>query len=200
MYSKSEILYQEIMRIIAGYPSNNTAFFLQKDPVFQKIHSKTGIASSSTCCRLEQSLEIKDLKNLQKVQEKLRKKSYLLEKPKEVIFDIDTTYDPASSNLHGANFNTHYQTTGFSPLLCFDGITGDIIKGDLRPGNTYCSKNSEKFLLPLFKEYKKENIKISLRGDSGFAKPEIYSLCEKFNTEYFIKLKMNLKEVNLKIS
>jgi hypothetical protein len=183
------------MRIIAGYPSNNTAFFLQKDPIFQKIHSKAGIASSSTCCRLEKTFNITDLKNLQEVQKKLRKKSYFLEKLKEIIIDIDTTYDPASSNLHGANFNTHYQTTGFSPLLCFDGITRDVIKGDLRPGNTYCSKNSEKFLLPLLKEYKKENIKISLRGDSGFAKPEIYTLCEKFKTKYFIKLKMNLKEV-----
>ena len=78
-YSKPEILYQEMMRIIAGYPSNNTAFFLQKDPVFQKIHSKAGIASSSTCCRLEQTLAISDLKNLQSLQKEIRKKSYLLD-------------------------------------------------------------------------------------------------------------------------
>ena len=195
LYKKPEIIYQEIMRIIAGYTSNNTAYFLQKDPVFKKIHSEIGVASSSTCCRLEQSLGKNDLKNLQKVQKELRKKSYLLEKSEEVILDIDTTYDKASSNLYGANFNTHYQTTGFSPLLCFDGITGDVIKGDLRPGNTYCSKNSEKFLLPLFEEYKKNQIKTYLRGDSGFAKPEIYILCEKFDTTYCIKLKMNVKEV-----
>jgi len=195
LYSKPEILYQEMMRIIAGYTSNNTAYFLQKDPVFQKIHSEVGIASSSTCCRLEQSLNISDFKNLQKAQKALRKKSYFLEKPEKVTLDIDTTYDPASSSLHGANFNTHYQTTGFSPLLCFDGITGDVIKGDLRPGNTYCSKNAENFLLPLLQEYQKEKIETFLRGDSGFAKPEIYTLCERYRTKYFIKLKMNLSEV-----
>lgn len=195
VHSKPGILYQELLRIIAGYTSNNTAFFLQNDPVFALIHKETGVASSSTCCRLEQTLDISDLQKLQKLQKTLREKAYLLEKPKEVILDIDTTYDPASPTLHGANFNTHYQETGFSPLVCFDGKTGDMIKGDLRPGNTHCSKKAEKFLLPLLKEYKKNGIQMFVRGDSAFAKPEIYEDCEKYGAHYFIRLKRNITEL-----
>lgn len=195
LYQKPDILYQELLRIISGYTSNNTAFFLQNDPVFSLIHKETGVASSSTCCRLEQSLDIPDLKNFQKLQKELRRKTYTLEKPKEVILDMDTTYDVASEALHGANFNTHYQKTGFSPLVCFDGKTGDMIKGDLRPGNTHCSKKSEHFLLPLLKEYKRDGIEMFVRGDSAFGKPEIYEYCERYNALYFIRLKMNIKEL-----
>ncbi len=56
---KKDILYQEIIRIIGGYASNNRAFALQNDPVFKEIHGK--IASSSTCCRLEQTFSFKDM-------------------------------------------------------------------------------------------------------------------------------------------
>jgi len=166
-------------------------FFLQKDPVFQKIHSEAGIASSPTCCRLEKIFTEKDEQNLRKTQKELRGKTYLLEKPKEVILDIDTTFDTASSKLEGAEYNTHYGMTCFSPLLCFDGISGDMIAGKLRKGSDYCSKDTEKFLDPIFSEYQEKNISMSLRGDSGFASPQIYEKCEEYKARYFIKLKSN---------
>jgi len=86
-HSKSEILYQEFIRIIAGYPSNNAASFLQHDPVFQAIHRE--IASPSTCCRLEKEFTINDLKAFQVLQKKLLELAYEIEKPKEVLLDLD---------------------------------------------------------------------------------------------------------------
>ena len=190
IHKKPEIIYQEIFRIIAGYPSNNTAFFLKEDPIFQKIHP-SGVASSATCCRMEQSFSVPDLKGFQHLQERLLEKSYELESPEKMIFDLDTTYDPASSNLHGANYNAHYKETGFSPLVCFNGINGDMIKGDLRPGNTHCSKNVVPFFSPILKRYAKKDIPLRTRADSAFATPQIYEMHERQNAEYYIKMKMN---------
>ncbi len=190
-HSKADILYQEFIRIIGGYPSNNAANFLQHDPVFKEIHGDNGIASSSTCCRLEKTFTKKDLKQFQKLQKKLRGIAYEIEKPEEVILDVDTTYDPASPNMHGSNFNTHYGTTGFSPLICTEAHTGDMIKANLRPGNTHCSKNVVPFFTPILNEYKAWMILVKVRMDSAFANPRIYEMCEQHKAEYTIRMRRN---------
>jgi len=43
--------------------------------------------------------------------------AYTIEKPDEGIFDLDTTYDPASANIEGANFNTHYNGSSKIKIL-----------------------------------------------------------------------------------
>jgi len=190
IHDKPEIIYEEIIRIIAGYPTNNAVKFLKEDPVYQKIHDNK-IASSPTCCRLEKDFSFEDVKQLQRIQEALIDQTYEIEKPEEVWLDLDTTYDPASPKLYGAKFNTHYQQVGFAPLVCFDGKTKDFIKGYLRPGNMYCSKKASHFLEPILQKYKKLGIKIKVRNDSGFACPKLYRICEKYNATYYTKLKMN---------
>ena len=188
-HQKPYILYQELIRIMGGYPSNNAAKDLQFDPTFREIHGK--IASPSTCCRLEKTFDKKDLKNFQRLQTQLIDYAYGIEKPEEVLLDLDTTYDPASANIEGANFNTHYKETGFSPLICVEAQTGDLIKAHLRPGNTHCSKKVVPFFKPLLKRYQKLGICVKTRMDSAFATPEIYELCEEFFSKYYIRLKRN---------
>jgi hypothetical protein len=131
------------------------------------------------------------LKNFQILQNKLIDRAYSLEKPKEVIFDLDTTYDLASANLEGSNYNTHYKATGFSPLLCIDAITGDMIKSHLRSGNTHCSNKVVPFLKPILIRYQKKGIKMRVRMDSAFASPKIFELCEEFEAIYAIRLRRN---------
>jgi len=189
-HKKPEIIYQQINRIIAGYPSNNAAAYLKDDPVLNTIH-KGKIASASTACRLEQSFSFGDLKNLQTVQEKILDQAYEIEQPEEVWLDVDTTYDPASGKLDGSKYNTHYRVEGFNPVVVFNGKNGDFIKGHLRPGNFYCSKKIVEFLEPVIVRYKRKQVPVKSRMDSGFASPAVYEMCEKHNAKYYIKLKSN---------
>ena len=48
-------------------------------------------------------------------------------------------------------------------------------------------------MLPLLKEFRKKHpdLPLTLRGDSGFAAPELYKTCEKNNCKYAIRLKEN---------
>jgi hypothetical protein len=77
----------------------------------------------------------------------------------------------------------------------FDGLTGDYIKAELRPGNVYTSRDVAAFSEPIIHAYREKYpwLTIILRGDSGFAVPDLYSLCEEYEIHYAIRLKANNK-------
>ncbi len=95
--------------------------------------------------------------------------------------------------MYGSNYNSHYGNTGFHPLLCYNGLNGDPLKGLLRSGNVYTSRDYRKFMEPLFQQYVKMGIKMQMRADSGFAANKFYEFCEQYNVDYFVKMKMNKK-------
>ena len=97
------------------------------------------------------------------------------------------------ANKRGEAFNYHYQAHGYHPKLCFDGMTGDLLKVELRPGAQYCSNGAAAFMRPLLEEYQRDYPSTALfaRGDSGFAANELYSLFETNGTSYVIRLKEN---------
>lgn len=190
-HTKPEIIEQIIMRIISGISSNNNYVYQKADPVFQEIHENK-IASSATCSRMENALNFSDLAALKKVQRALEIYNLEHTHPKEIILDLDTTYDPASENIEGSRFNGHYATNGYAPLLAFNGLNGDILKGNLRPGNYHCSTFADTFLEELIERYQQQGIEqIIMRGDSAFSNPTLYRLMETKQVEYFIKLKSN---------
>ena len=93
----------------------------------------------------------------------------------------------------GRAFNFHYQSNGYHPLVCYDGMTGDLIKIQLRDGTQYSCTGVVDFLQPILDEYLNDYpaIRILLRGDSGFATPGLYKQCEENGTSYVILLKEN---------
>ncbi len=63
-------------------------------------------------------------------------------------------------------------------ILCYDGLTGDLLKAELRNGTLHCSNDIDKFIEPLFQEYLERGIKTYLSSDSGFSFPNFYKTCE----------------------
>jgi len=83
--------------------------------------------------------------------------------------------------------------TGYHPLVAFDGLTGDFLKAELRSGNVYTSNGVGAFVEPLFEHYN-QVVPVStilVRGDNGFATPELYEICEAYNSFFVIRLKAN---------
>ena len=74
----------------------------------------------------------------------------------------------------GEGFNFHYH-----PLLCYGKITGDLLKAELRNGTQYCSNDADKFMILLLQEYRAKypSLPLYLRGDGGFASPDLYKAC-----------------------
>lgn len=112
-----------------------------------------------------------------------------------MLFDLDSTLLSTYGHQEGEGFNFHYQAHGYHPLLCFDGLTGDLLKAELREGTKYCSKDADLFMEPLLKEYRAKypSLPLYLRGDSGFASPSLYDTCEENDCKYAIRLKENSK-------
>lgn len=53
-----------------------------------------------------------------------RKKVYRIQMPQAVILDLDSTLLDACGRQDGRAFNFHYQSNGYHPLVCYDGMTG----------------------------------------------------------------------------
>ena len=72
-------------------------------------------------------------------------------------------------------------------------MTGDLLKMELRNSTDYSSTGVVEFLQPLLDEFLTDNpeLPLLLRGDSGFAKPELYEQCETNGVSYVIRLKEN---------
>lgn len=123
----------------------------------------------------------------------MRDTIYNIKHPDFMLFDLDSTLLNTYGKQEGEAFNFHYQAHGYHPLLCFDGMTGDLLKAELRDGTQYCSKGFGDFMIPLMKEFRLKHPSLVqyLRGDSGFAAPELYEACEANGCKYAIRLKEN---------
>ena len=193
IHKDHENLLQMLYQITSAYFQDDHADSLRKDPVITSAVGKAALASQPTLSRFHNRMDEASLTQLEEIQRILRKRVYSLVKPEHILFDLDSTLLSAYGKQEGEAFNYHYQAHGYHPLLCFDGMTGDLLKVELRPGTQYCSNGAAAFMLPLLEEYQRDYPSTALfaRGDSGFATDELYSLFETNGTSYAIRLKEN---------
>ena len=186
-------LMQRIFQLLAGYFNDNDADELTTDPVFCAVLGKDALASQPTMSRFFNRLDEDSLVQFEKIFRILRQKVYGIRPPENILLDLDSTLLQTYGHQEGEGFNYHYQSHGYHPLLCFDGLTGDLLKTELRIGTQYCSKDAGQFMIPLMSEYRTKypSMPLYLRGDSGFASPELYEACEEHDCKYAIRLKMN---------
>lgn len=185
-------LMQLLYQIIAAYFEDDCADELTFDPVFTAILNKDALASQPTLSRFWNRLDQDTLAQLDQIDARMRDIVYSIKAPEHMLFDIDSTLLETYGKQEGEGFNYHYQSHGYHPLLCYDGLTGDLLKAELRNGTQYCSKDADQFMIPLMQEYRKyPSLPLYLRGDSGFASPVLYDACEENDCCYAIRLKDN---------
>ena len=186
-------LLQMIYMIMAGYFEDDASDELTNDPVFKAVLEKSALASQPTVSRFFNRMDEDTLKQFQEISQILRKRIYNIQMPQAVILDLDSTLLAAYGKQEGRAFNFHYRSNGYHPLVCYDGITGDLIKIHLRDGAAYSCTGVTDFLQPILDEYLNDypTIHLLLGGDSGFATPDLYKQCEENGTSYVIRLKEN---------
>ena len=157
------------------------------------VLEKDTLASQPTVSRFFNRMDEDTLNQLLMIGRILRKRVYRIQMPQAVILDLDSTLLDAYGKQEGRAFNFHYQSNGYHPLVCYDGMTGDLVKIQLRDGTEYSCTGVVDFLQPILDEYLNDYpaIRILLRGDSGFATPDLYKQCEENGTSYVIRLKEN---------
>ena len=189
-------LMQFIYQLIASYFEDDCADELTNDPIMTAILEKDSLASQPTLSRFFNRMDENTLAQLEQIESKMREIVYSIKHPEQMLFDLDSTLLNTYGKQEGEGFNFHYQAHGYHPLLCYDGLTGDLLKAELREGTKYCSKDADRFMIPLMQEYRRKYpaMPLYLRGDSGFASPSLYEACEENDCKYAIRLKQNYAE------
>ena len=193
IHTDPDNLMQMIYQIIAAYFEDDCADELTNDPVFTAVLEKECLASQPTLSRFWNRMDEDTLHQLEEINEKMREIVYAIKHPEHMLFDLDSTLLNTYGSQEGEGFNYHYQAHGYHPLLCYDGLTGDLLKAELREGTQYCSKDADQFMIPLLMEYRTKypSMPLYLRGDSGFASPDLYDACEENDCKYAIRMKQN---------
>lgn len=193
IHKDNEIFWQIVYQILGAYFEDDCADELTNDPVLTAVLGKRVLASQPTLSRFFNRLDDTTLRQLYTIMRKLRKIVYTIHKPQMLLLDLDSTLLDTFGHQEGNGFNFHYRNHGYHPLVCYDGMTGDLLKIELRNGNAYSSTGIVDFLQPLLDEFLTDypDIPLLLRGDSGFATPALYSQCETNGTSYVIRLKEN---------
>ena len=193
IHTDSDNLMQMLYQIIAAYFEDDCADELTKDPVMTAILEKDSLASQPTLSRFWNRMDEDTLAQLDVINDRMRELIYSIKAPEHMLFDLDSTLLNTYGTQEGEGFNYHYQAHGYHPLLCYDGLTGDLLKAELRNGTQYCSKGAALFMIPLLQEYRTKHpeLPLYLRGDSGFASPDLYEACENNDCKYAIRLKQN---------
>ena len=152
-HTDKDNLLQMIYMIIAGYFEDDASDELTNDPVFKAVLNKEALASQSTISRFHNRLDEDFLNQFLSISRILRKKIYSVQIPEAVILDLDATLLDAYGKQEGRAFNFHFQSNVYYPLVCYDGITGDLIKIQLRDGTRYSCTGVVDFLQPILYEY-----------------------------------------------
>ena len=155
-HSNTSLLEQILLQLIAGYDTDSTANILRNDPIWQLLLEKEHLASQSTISRFLERFTEKNIEELQTMNQALLDKVYPFHNDTDFIIDLDSTHTDTFGRQEQANYNAHYQTYGYHPLVAFDGVTGYFLKAQLRAGNRYASHGVREFITPLLEHYSKK--------------------------------------------
>jgi hypothetical protein len=192
----ADLLRQSIYSRLAGYEDVNDAERLSQDPTFRLIGSKKicerGAALTSRLQSFETELltEGENLAGLAALNRELMARAEVIDSPRRVVLDMDSTEVPVYGEQEQSAYNGHFESTCYHPLLLFNR-EGDCLAAKLRPGNVHSAEGWEELLLPEIKRQQQRGKEVVFRADAAFAKPELYAALEARNVKYAIRLPSN---------
>jgi Transposase DDE domain group 1 len=111
--------------------------------------------------------------------------------PKEIVMDVDATDDPLHGDQEGRFFHGYYGHYCYLPLYFFCGDR--LLCARLREANeepaTGCVEELSRIVAQVRAAW--PEVRIALRGDSGFCSEAIMSWCESHRVEYVLGLAKN---------
>jgi len=191
------LIRQRAYQIVAGYEDCNDANVVRKDPALKtacgRKLSDEDLGSQPTLCRLENSVTNKDLYRMGEYFVDLYIRRNRKRKPKRIILDMDGTDDPTYGDQQLTFFHGYYDQYMYHPLVIYDADTGELISAVLRAGNRHASYGAMPVLKRIVPKLKEAfpKAEIIIRGDAGFAVPDLYEYCEAENLKYVIGLIRN---------
>lgn len=190
-HSMRDMLAQRIYGLCCGWEDVCDHNVLRRDLALQSAVGRVEeLASAPTLSRLENSSTRIDCAALHGVllDQFIASKTA---RPKELVLDIDATHVPLHGAQEKAHFHRYYDNYCYLPLYVFCGQ--DILACVLRPS----SRDPASILSALIKLITRRlrqawpRIRIIVRGDSGFCRPQALKRFEKWGLHYIVGLQKN---------
>ena len=217
-FSLLELLRQRVMGLALGYEDLNDHDRLRLDPLLALLAGRkdvTGqdrrdeqdrgkpLAGKSTLNRLEltpvgadaDSRYKKIVAHIEGLQDALVDVFIRLkakqEVPHELVIDFDATDDPVHGDQLGKFFHGYYQNYCFLPLYAF--CDDWPLAAVLRPSDVDASAGTVEQLQRIVPKLRAAwpNVRIVVRGDSGFCRESIMRWCEDNKVDYLFGLAQN---------
>jgi hypothetical protein len=215
-HTVKELVAQRVYALALGYEDLNDHDQLRQDPLLAILAEKadpTGesrvrerdrgkaLAGKSTLNRLELTkAEVEEKERYKKIVmdeaavDRLLVEIFLqahAKPPAEIVLDLDATDDPVHGQQEGRFFHGYYGHYCYLPLYIFCGDF--LLCARLRPSNIDASAgclDEVKRIVAQIRQVWPE-VKITLRGDSGFCREELMAWSEQEGLDYVLGLAKN---------
>ena len=207
------MLRQRVFGICLGYEDcNDFDGPLGEDPMLKLSvgrlpDGEQSLASQPTLSRFENSVTAKDLVRMGRALVEQFVAAHADDAVRRIVLDMDATDDPAHGQQELEFFHGYYDRHCFLPLLVFasvecgsdSAVEQELIAAVLRPGNKHAGHRAAGVLRRIVARLKAAfpQAEIVLRGDAGFALPEVYDLCESMGIGYVLSLAKNSRLTGL---
>lgn len=192
-HAMSDLLKQRVFGLCLGYEDLNDHAMLRSDPLMQTACERdTPLASAPTLCRLENRATRAAAWAIHEVIVERFIASFATA-PEELVLDFDATDDPLFGKQEGRFFHGYYDSYCFLPLYVFCGE--QLLVAYLRPSKIDGAKHAWAVLALLVKRLRRAfpEVRIVLRGDSGFCRDRILTWCERHAVNYCVGLAKNAR-------
>jgi hypothetical protein len=209
-HTVAELVAQRVYGLALGYEDLNDHDDLRRDPLLAVLVGKEdpegdgrirerdkgkAMAGKSTLNRLEltpaepTAAELRYKKIVMKPEEidRLLVDVFLeshAEPPEQIVLDVDATDDPLYGKQEGRFFHGYYMNYCYLPLYIFCGEF--LLCARLRPSNIDASEGTVEELERIVDQIRGRwpEVKIIVRGDSGFCRDNIMTWCEERQIDY----------------
>ena len=213
-HTVAELVAQRVYGLALGYEDLNDHDELRRDPLLAVLVGKEdpegkdrvreqdkgkSMAGKSTLNRLEltpANAEQRYKKIVMKPEQIDRLFADIFlgahkEAPEQIVLDVDATDDPLHGNQEGRFFHGYYKNYCYLPLYIFCGEF--LLCARLRPSNIDGAKGTKEELERIVGQIRASwpDVRIIVRGDSGFCRDEIMAWCETNHIDYVFGLAKN---------
>lgn len=208
-FSVRDLLAQRVIGLCLGYEDLNDHDRLRKDPLFCTLverMSRDGsfdLAGKSTLNRLELTKEDATSENrykkiaydgarIERLFTDIFVESHGSTGPEEIWLDLDATDDEIHGNQEGKHFHGYYDRHCFLPLYIFSGC-GALLSSRLRTSDCDPMEGVIPDVSRIVEQLRMKwpEIRIVIRGDSGFCRDDLMSWCEGNSVDFVLGLAKN---------
>jgi hypothetical protein len=214
-HSIEELVRQRVFGLALGYEDLNDHDELRTDPLLASVVGKSDPTGSDRRQEQDRGKPLAGKSTLNRLewgavkQDRYRKISLDTEAvdrffvdvflaahqkaPAEIVLDLDATDDPLHGEQEGRFFHGYYGGYCYLPLYIFCG--SHLLCSRLREANVDASFGAVTELERIVARIRQRwpEVRIIVRGDSGFAREELMNWCESHSVDFVLGLARNAR-------